>query len=288
MGGRREREAKGEGRPGRRGPVARLLQCGFFFFFVGSCSQLHSERGPGGGESGPPEISREERLRCPLRTAAPPPPPGLQELPGRRRRRRASCSSALPPPAVPAASQAGRRARSLPRRRPGRPGRLREPAGGAPAQEPRTRDTSQPGVRFGPQPFEGSHRTRARGSQPAGASATPARSVPPLCPGGALPTGNAAPLLLTPGCSTLRWVRKWGPGVRTTPTPSQVPQLWEGAANGARRAPATFTSMLSFPLASGAGVGRTADSRAERPAGRGTLEISVGCFRVCASSGEAA
>lgn len=127
-----------------------------FFFFVGSCSQLHSERGPGGGESGPPEISREERLRCPLRTAAPPPPPGLQELPGRRRRRRASCSSALPPPAVPAASQAGRRARSLPRRRPGRPGRLREPAGGAPAQEPRTRDTSQPGVGTRLSPASGS------------------------------------------------------------------------------------------------------------------------------------
>lgn len=31
-GERREREARGGGRPGRRGPAARLLQCGFSFF----------------------------------------------------------------------------------------------------------------------------------------------------------------------------------------------------------------------------------------------------------------
>lgn len=88
MGGRREREAKGEGRPGRRGPVARLLQCGFFFFF---CRELFAaplregagRRGVGAAGDKPRGAAALPAAHCCSAAAtraagtagAPPPPP---------------------------------------------------------------------------------------------------------------------------------------------------------------------------------------------------------------------
>lgn len=147
-----------------------------------------------------PEIGREERLRCLLRTPTPQPPPGLQLLPGALPLPPRPPLLHSPPPAGPAGSPPGRRARSLPRPAQGRTSRLPEPAGGAQAQEPRAPDTSQPGaqpLQGGPQP-RGADPSRAGVSPPTGAlgASSLSRGNPPL-------TGDAAPLLLTPGAPTL-------------------------------------------------------------------------------------
>ncbi|XP_073754649.1 uncharacterized protein [Callorhinus ursinus] len=228
---------------------------------AGICSQRLSRPPPyardGAGRkemSEQPEIGRAERLRCRLRTAAPPPPPpGLQLLPGALPLRRPPRPPLLhsPPPAGPAGSPPGPRARSLPRPRQGRTGRLPEPAGGARAQEPRAPDTSQPGVQRGvqpaPQPLAGGRQPRGADPSRAGVSPPPgALGASSLSPGNPPLTGDATPLLLTPGCPNP--MRKQKMGRRGASPPCCLPGA-PSFGKGRRRGPATFHSLLCFPLA---------------------------------------
>lgn len=111
-----------------------------------------------------------------------------------------------------------------------------------------------PGVQPSPQPWEGGCLPRGADRSVAGASPSPrARGISSLSPGNPSLTQDAAPFLLTT-VPTQGGSRMRGSGGLTTTAHFQVPQLWEGATNGATGAggggwAATFHSLLCFPLA---------------------------------------
>lgn len=225
-GERRESEARGGGRPGRRGPAARLLQCGFFFFFfkgvvrsglvVGSSTP---ERGPGGGGIGTAG-DRQRGVaalpaahRCSAAAAA---AGAAATAPGRA----AAAAAARPPllhshllPAQPALHSVRSHARS------GAGDQGAPSASGNPLGAPgRKRDSGSLALgaclRRGssqlPQTLEGGRLPRGHGSEP-GRRVSTTRSAQRLLPfpgggwGGIPPlTGDAAPTLLLLLCSSPR------------------------------------------------------------------------------------
>ena len=191
----------------------------------------------------------------------------------------ASSTSALPPPDGPSGSQPGPRARSLRRRRPGRPGRLWEPAGGARAQgglqKSRAGRLFSPGVQPAPQPLEGGHLPRGTERSGAGVSPPPgARSASSLSRGNPPLAGNAAPPPLTPGCSNPG--REQNMGRRAPHHPCSFPDAPAlGWSDTGRRGGGWGPRDFSLPALLLSAGGETADSRAERTEGRGAFHISV-------------
>lgn len=74
-----------------------------------------------------------------------------------------------------------------------------------------------------------------------------------------------------------------GSGGLTTTAHFQVPQLWEGATNGATGAGGGLGCNFSLPALLPSGGGTAADSRAERTEEPGAFEICALGLRVCAS-----
>lgn len=187
------------------------------------------------------EIGRKERLRSPLRTAAPPPPPGLQRLPRGAAAAAASSTAALPPSAGPPALDPARAHARSGVGDPGAPGASGNPLG-APrrrrdCRSPRPALVSAGLPAHSPAP-RGKPLAPRRGSQ-RGRRVSTARSARRLLPSPRKPPlrGYAAPPLLTPGCSNPGREQNMGRRAPHHPHSFQVSQLWEGATNGGRGAP---------------------------------------------------
>lgn len=215
-----------------------------------------------------PEIGREERLCCRLRTAA----RAAATAPGA-----AAAASSAP------ALRTARRARRLP----ARPARAHAPAPTTRAHRP------PPGTRWGRRAAGTPRPARVSAGSPAGSPAPRGRPPAPgrgSEPGRRVSTARRARCLLPfSGKPSLDGECHTASAQARVPQPYEraengakghlTTQLWEGATNGAQEGASNFPLPALLP----SGGDATADCRAERTHGRGTLDISVQCLSVCSS-----